>query len=125
MSTSTPGPWVAVILGGGKGGPNEYSIRVADMEAGAHAIARVHARQGQPAGANAHLIAAAPDSLAALQRALAWCCAAGMDGTGDAVEPEWCEQARAAIAKAEGKLLKFEAGPVHPGKFSMHDPDNS
>ena len=43
------------------------------------------------------------DLLAALRRSLNWCVAAGMDGTGECVEPEWCEQARAAIAKAEGK----------------------
>jgi hypothetical protein len=38
----------------------------------------------------------------ALQRALMWCVAAGMDGTGDCVEPAWCEDARAAIAAATG-----------------------
>jgi hypothetical protein len=44
--------------------------------------------------ANAHLIAAAPELLAALKNALAeiW-----MDD-----EPEWARGARAAIAKAEG-----------------------
>ena len=51
---------------------------------------------------DANLIAACPDLLAALQRSLSWCTAAGMDGSGDCIEPEWCEQARAAIAKARG-----------------------
>jgi hypothetical protein len=52
--------------------------------------------------ANAHLLASAPELLAALQRSLNWCTAAGMDGSGDCIEPEWCSQARAAISKARG-----------------------
>ncbi len=62
MSRHTSGPWHHVMLGGGKGKPNEYSIRHEG-----HKIATVHRFTGN-ASANARLIATAPEMLEALKK---------------------------------------------------------
>lgn len=53
----------------------------------------------KPSEADASLIVAAPDLLAACEAALAWRKAQGIM----AEEPAWCRVVRAAIAKAEGR----------------------
>lgn len=78
MSAHTPGPWVA----------NGSAIEDRPKRGPTTVIA-----YGVEAAADAHLIAAAPDLLAALKKAdrAPW---------GDY---SWIDEARAAIAKAEGK----------------------
>ena len=75
---------------------------ISKKPAGVMALMHVH----KPADfANAHLIAAAPDLLAACKLALPWV-SAGIDYTGCTAKDPYgadLEELRAAIAKAEGK----------------------
>jgi hypothetical protein len=62
----TPWPWYAHMLGGGKGGPNSYSITTNKEWGGEEGvthltIARVHGRPNWSAGWDAKLIAKAPE----------------------------------------------------------------
>lgn len=90
------------MLGGGKGGPNDYSIRVdcPGSDAAEFAIAIVrHKTERGVAQANAHLIAAAPELLEALKLVVST-----MGQTHDFVMLEaMVKLAAEAIAKAEGK----------------------
>lgn len=70
-TTHTPGPWVALMEGGGKGGPNSFMIRTAkgrsyDPEPGG-SIGRASGRSDGAGRANARLMAAAPDLLEACE----------------------------------------------------------
>ena len=96
MSGHTPGPWIAHMLGGGKGGPNSYYISTAIQDGVMVNVASAHANYGQPAGWNARLIAAAPDLLEALEALLV-----PLDGAIDA--GGLVAKARAAVAKARGE----------------------
>lgn len=89
MTNHTPGPWAANPDGLIHAGKNRLHIAQAATIGMGHAAA-----------ANARLIAAAPDLLAALQ-ALEW----AVDGVAY-IQEEYAEQvekARAAIAKATGE----------------------
>jgi hypothetical protein len=96
------------MLGGGKGGPNAYSIRGAvtpNIEEGVNAVAKVHGRSDRAARANAKLIAAAPDLLEALQGVIGFIddlalLEGGLSTNGPAQQR--LDSARAAIAKAAG-----------------------
>jgi len=94
MSGPTPGPWTAfqstasffdVVKGNGEYDPS---------------VASVWASEGRPAGANARLIAAAPDMLAALQAVVS--ALKNRDATNDEA---WAIYARciAAIDRATGQ----------------------
>jgi hypothetical protein len=96
MSAHTPGPWIEVMLGGGKGGPNGYAIRIPGDPEATGSIGRVTGRHDGSARANAHLIAAAPELLEALVDLLL---VGGMDSAGEYARA--VKKARAAIAKAE------------------------
>lgn len=92
----TPGPWKCVT-GNAEREFNQVSIRPKNWVAGLpanFAIAKVNAPGFEFGYANAHLIAAAPDLLEALQEIVGYMEAAGFDVSLDA--------ARAAIAKAGG-----------------------
>jgi hypothetical protein len=94
MTTHTPGPWHVHTNIGRKG---ETGV-IAD---GAPCIIAIMGNQKEwPAETanNAQLIAAAPELLEALEEALSVMGEWGEDG-----DPEWAEQARAAIAKAKGE----------------------
>ncbi len=70
----TPWPWYAHMLGGGKGGPNSYSITTvkewAEESAVKHiTVARVHGKPNHSAGWDAKLIAKAPELYAACKAA--------------------------------------------------------
>lgn len=98
MSSHTPGPWNAV-----KSQPRIYWIDAHEQPCAYGHIATVFEGGKDPDenAANARLIAAAPDLLAALE--------ALVDDTEhrdhDCGDEEWCpvHKARAAIAKARGK----------------------
>ena len=86
----TQGPW-KLILHGNEKYPYPLSMHTQDDAIWIASDGRVSSL------ANAHLIAAAPDLLAALESAVEW------DSHDDEGEPAvWLEQARAAIAKARG-----------------------
>lgn len=101
----TPGPWTAcgyknlTVNAGPEGRYSEQSTIVL-MPGARHEREITSGTQLQEMQANARLIAAAPDLLAALQ-ALDW----AVTGFGDfeAQYPEEIAAARAAIAKATGK----------------------
>ena len=104
--TYTPGPWtVYTRLDEG------YRVAVANM---AHAVADIDEwRPEEETIANAHLIAAAPDLLAALTRALTDRYVPYHAGMCEAMLPDphgpcdcWKGQARAAIAAARAKKVK-------------------
>jgi hypothetical protein len=89
----TPGPWIATVIGTG------YSVRTTKDRG----IAKVYdqAENDETGKSNAHLIAAAPDLLAALENTVsAW--SAQFEKNGH-LAPAWCKQARAAIARAKGE----------------------
>lgn len=91
MSTHTPGPWKVSLLDPFVIGPVRI-LAVPEMEAYVpqlQAVARVVDRTGE-SDANARLIAAAPELLDLLQRAVRYC----------PVEVQ--DQMYAAIAKVEG-----------------------
>ena len=90
----TPGPWETPGEDGG-----ERVICYQDSTGKRRTLAHVY--DGEEFGsmeANARLIAAAPELLAALQRSLNWLSSYSGDGALGAYE-----QARAAIAKASGR----------------------
>jgi hypothetical protein len=97
MSKHTPGPWKAVIRSNQSGVRNCFVTN----EAHTKRFFQAPGDRGvvEADVANAHLIAAAPDLLAAL-RNITECAEAGDDGCNMDL---WIEQARAAIAKAEGR----------------------
>jgi hypothetical protein len=98
----TPGPWRYQRLNDGTFAIDHVTGRSSDYVANVYCHSRQH--DGSPAfdallpayEANARLIAAAPDLLAAL-RNITECAEAGADGANMDL---WIEQARAAIAKA-------------------------
>lgn len=95
MSKHTPGPWAATpCLDVGRYGP-PWTIRVDKQTVVASLIGAALHRGAETAEANARLIAAAPDLLAALKELLP------MWESG--IREPWVERARAAIAKAEGR----------------------
>ena len=89
VTQHTPGPWVC-------------KSAVLDFEGARFGqVAYILEKEGEQfyaSAANARLIAAAPNLLAALNEAIAW----DSHDTED-VEAVWLKQARAAIAKATGK----------------------
>lgn len=92
----TPGPWTAL----------EVNRKVFDVIAGGSDRAYIcRTTIGTPSEANAHLIAAAPDLLAASQAEQEW---RDREEAG-ALDPEWDYETmvgskrRAAITKAEGR----------------------
>lgn len=89
-------PWKAVE------GRSNYRYEVADAEG--QCVARVVGGVFGPAKVNANLLAAAPDLRDALVETAAMVCNDRCDGNHDAR----CFRARAAIAKAEGRLPKGE-----------------
>lgn len=89
MSAHTPGPWL-VLRDPEVGGP---LVATEDV-----AIADVMEMEGGMSEANARLIAAAPDLLAALKAMFADACDCGPD-----VHCRACELGLRAIAKAEGQ----------------------
>ncbi len=111
MSRFTPGPWEAMA-----NGPNlplaRIGVTVADYDGGgfsSYCVALLPKTfNGETTSANARLIAAAPDLLAALQALDAdWSAfePKGPDGTdylAESTKAIW-RQARAAIAKATGE----------------------
>jgi len=97
MSGHTPGPWTAfqstasffdVVKGNGEYDPS---------------VASVWASEGRPAGANARLIAAAPDLLEALRILTMMAETSGGTSGPDAELMAACDQANRAIAKATGQ----------------------
>jgi len=97
MNKHTPGPWNPYFDETyGVLGPDKGRVAICMNLKGAHGLAG--RRHGDEVAANARLIAAAPDLLAALNAMLTHM---GMD------EDEWTkptfDQARAAIAKATGE----------------------
>lgn len=89
MTNHTPGPWDAHDNGHIYG--DNYASAVARV------FENTHQRDGE-AQANARLIAAAPDILAALERSLNWLASY----PGGCCENTY-QQARAAICKAKGE----------------------
>jgi hypothetical protein len=101
--TFTPGPWVAFPLPGGAWGIRHQSeYRSGGMHADVNNLNRHTVEARDTAEANAKLIAAAPDLLAALRAILA-----EAQAQKDAPLPVYAfawDQVHAAIAKAEGGL---------------------
>ena len=102
MSTHTPGPWTihSEAANAASGSPINSEIR-----GGHHVVVRLGTMHADSTKANARLIAAAPDLLAALLE-ISRCCDERASFDGDPAMKRWCaatsEVARAAIAKAEG-----------------------
>jgi hypothetical protein len=86
MGTHTDGPWLAVNL------MDDKDERKAFMVEGPNGddIASMESKDGDEAEANSLLMAAAPELLAALKHCVI-------------ERSEWLDEARAAIAKAEGR----------------------
>lgn len=91
MSAYTPGPWEANRHG------DHWQI-----DAAMDAVATTHFCYAQEREANARLIAAAPDMLAALKAALAIAPVNADDGDDPEQSEAWAA-VRGAIAKAEGR----------------------
>lgn len=95
MASHTPGPWVLgecrrMTVGG-------FGFPVADKDGNTPAfVASWRDNAAEEGSANARLIAAAPDMLAALKAAERW-----MSGEGIATDA--LDMVRAAIARAEGR----------------------
>jgi hypothetical protein len=96
MSKSTPGPWTWNKNYHGLTGPGGAVI----LDYATYEGMWVPDYAGDWAKANARLIAAAPDLLAALEDALSIFEFGDDDET--VLAPKWVARARAAIAKAEG-----------------------
>lgn len=97
-SPHTPGPWVAFHIGGGNWGIRHQSEhRCGGMHADVNNLNRHTAEARDTAESDAHLIAAAPDMLAALRAMVAL-----LPHTDDEDVEGVVQAARAAIAKAEG-----------------------
>jgi citrate lyase beta subunit len=98
MSAHTPGPWVASIV---CGGTNGWPSRVVVGPIGRQAEIHVAMLRGD-ALANANLIAAAPELLAAVEAALADLDAALRGRRPPRPQLELAQLFRTAIAKARG-----------------------
>ena len=98
MSKHTPGPWVIRTAA-----TYRSQVEAIDPKGRADVVARITApRKGAEASdANAHLIAAAPDMLEALEAVEAWWNAHGIEG--DHRTDAFCTLARTAIKKARGQ----------------------
>ena len=102
MSTHTPGPWTihSEAANAASGSPINSEIR-----GGHHVVVRLGTMHADSTKANARLIAAAPDLLAALQaiygKAMPKADYAGGKATHYLVPKALVDAARAAIAKAE------------------------
>ena len=97
MSTHTPGPWQL------SPGANDAGLIVAGKSLSDRgSVASVHWRESQEEfSANAHLIAAAPALLEALEACIA---SGGLERSGnDANAQNAADKARAAIAQAKGE----------------------
>lgn len=94
-STHTPGPWTV-------GDTAIWALDDCEFHAIADCPVNHTCRDAETMWANARLIASAPDLLAALKEALA-VHGGDLRFGPDEDEQSWCAQARAAIAKAEGK----------------------
>lgn len=93
----TPGPWEVAI-------PGEVDEHYAVLDGFGHtASVYGHPEQTSTALANAHLIAAAPDLLAALRDCRDWLVAICDSNNLEATERGYLEAATAAIEKAEGR----------------------
>ena len=102
MSAHTPGPWG--LDGNLIEGPD--GERVACITA--------YSRRTPKQKANARLIAAAPDLLAALQALVAELDGPGKPYSSDSyAPPQFIETARAAIAKATNRRATFFGGAEH------------
>jgi len=103
MSTHTPGPWTihSEAANAASGSPINSEIR-----GGHHVVVRLGTMHADSTKANARLIAAAPDLLAALQAIVNKAHPRADYLNGDATHyigpKELVDAARAAIAKAEG-----------------------
>lgn len=86
MSTHTEGPWLAVNLMDDKDERKAFMVEGPNGED----IATMESKNDDEAEAHSLLIAAAPDLLAALKHCVI-------------ERSEWIDEARAAIAKAEGR----------------------
>jgi hypothetical protein len=107
----TPGPWrIDHARHRRVYQPNDMEIR-AGNGLGGSVIATIYAENWDMDGAtdraNANLLAAAPDMLAALRAVVAahdeWTAAVGRDGRFDDPLNDACEHARDLIAKVEGR----------------------
>lgn len=96
MSTHTPGPWNILWVNVAKD-PRDNSA--ASIETGTGSIIALNLAKKEHAEGNARLIAAAPDLLAACNRALTELAEPVMLHV---ALPRICAELRAAIAKAEG-----------------------
>lgn len=104
MSTHTPGPWALSHVCGG----NYTVLPESHKKHASHAIASVHENHGEENAANARLIAAAPELLEAL-KVMKVALRQLENMTAELLSDADCRelskahnQARAAIAKAEG-----------------------
>lgn len=87
-TTHTPGPWDMMTAGG-----KQYVVG----NKGNHGVAQIHGVDETKIQANARLIAAAPELLAALEDLLAW---ANLSYSQNQQTIQVRDQARAAITKA-------------------------
>lgn len=101
MSKHTPGPWRHVIAKLPVDGAFDYAIRDADGELIAEVFGRTSTTNYPPAEANARLMAAAPELLAALVGILE----IGKRDMSNQKYDGYFDSARAAVAKAEGREL--------------------
>jgi hypothetical protein len=113
VSAHTPGPWR--VKGSGRG----LILRIFsgdhdDLDTEIATVFRSYCVD-YDYEANARLMAAAPELLAALKRYLDNHCAnADAEGVGALCECRFCLDTRAAIAKAEGGRSRDNAAPVQP-----------
>lgn len=103
--THTPGPWYADAQGYSS---SSFYIRGSDSDGkqltwGKGAVAHIPRSTVMPSEANANLIAAAPDLLAALERLLKWAIDVHDPRTRTHINYAGMDQARDAIAKAAGE----------------------
>lgn len=101
MSTATPGPWKVGRSIRSRLMGSDQVVEIQDQRDQMVALLYTDNRGGDEDGANARLLAAAPDLLAALKAVVS-----RHDGYQDGLGPCVCEghvAARAAIAKAEGQ----------------------
>jgi len=122
MSKHTPGPWFSDDIGDMD---DIYRYIVADLTAqGADCVVAkfdlpnpIHAARRQQAEANARLMAAAPDLLAALQALVAELDGSGKPDSSDSYAPEHFVTAdKAAIAKATIRRATLPFGGAKHGE---------
>ena len=116
MSAHTPGPWVLHTS------PNCWTV----LQAGSSGRWHIAGGTGwgipgkwAEAEANAHLVKAAPDLLAALKANHQW--HLDYDDHGGYCESELCEQNLAAIAKATAAVAEPEPEPIPTGEATDSD----